>query len=199
METTTDPAGRLIQPVLTDLADLVAGIPPERFGDATPCAEYDVGALRQHVLGWVTYFGEALNDPDGSGDRPEPATFTAPADPQAAAELVRSAATRIGQAVEAGVAQQSVLVVKAKMPGEMVLRMALWEYVTHGSDLAKAVGRPWDPPAAAVADALDFAPKMLSDEYRGAGKDFGPEVPVADDAPPLHQLLGFSGRDPHWS
>lgn len=36
---------------------------------------------------------------------------------------------------------------------------------------------------------------MLTDEYRGEGKDFGPAVPVPEDAPALDRLLGFSGRD----
>jgi hypothetical protein len=28
---------------------------------------------------------------------------------------------------------------------------------------------------------------------------FGPLVPVADDAPLLHRILGLTGRDPSWT
>jgi uncharacterized protein (TIGR03086 family) len=195
--TTTD-AGQLIKPVLKDLADVVARISPEQYSDPTPCAEYDVAALRQHVLGWVTYFGAAFNDPDGSTERPDPKSAVAPEDPQAAADVVRAAATRIAVAVDNGVAERPVLMVQAKMPGDSLLRMALWEYLTHGNDLAAATGQPWDPPSAAVENAMEFAPNMLTDEYRGDGKDFGEMVAVPDDAPTLDRLLGFSGRDPHW-
>jgi len=197
MTTSTD-AGRLIEPVLNDLADVVAKVRPEQFTDPTPCTDFDVAALRAHVLGWVTYFGAAFNDPEGSTDRPDPKSATAPDDPQAAADVVRSAAARIATAVDNGVAERSVLMIQASMPGESMLRMALWEYLTHGNDLASATGQPWNPPVAAVENALEFAPNMLTDEYRGPDKDFGVIVPVPDDAPALDRLLGFSGRDPHW-
>ena len=197
MTTSTD-AGQLIEPVLKDLAEVVANVQPEQFGGPTPCHDFDVATLRAHVLGWVTYFGAAFNDPEGTGERPDPKALTAPEDPQAAADVVRAAAARIATAVDAGVAERSVLMVQASMPGESMLRMALWEYLTHGDDLARATGQPWEPPLAAVENALQFAPNMLTDEYRGEGKDFGAIVPVPNDAPALDRLLGFSGRDPHW-
>jgi len=196
--TTSTEAGRLLEPVLADLADLVASVRPEQFADPTPCSDFDVAGLRSHVLGWVTFFGAAFNDPDGVTDRPDPKTFAAPDDPQEAAAVVRSAAARIAHAVDDGVAERPVKMVQASMPGESMLRMALWEYLTHGHDLAGATGRPWDPPVAAVENALAFAPLMLTDDYRGPDKDFGAVVPVPDEAPPLDRLLGFSGRDPHW-
>jgi hypothetical protein len=74
--------------------------------------------------------------------------------------------------------------------------MTLGEYLVHGSDLARATGRPWDPPIAATQAALDFMPTMLTDEYRGEGKSFGYRVDVAPDASALDQLLGLCGRDP---
>jgi uncharacterized protein (TIGR03086 family) len=196
--TTLTTAGQLIKPVLQDLADVVAGISPDQFTDPTPCADFDVAALRAHVLGWVTFFGAAFNDPDGSTDRPDPKSAVAPEGPQAAADVVRAAAARIAEAVDNGVAERPVLMIQATMPGDSLLRMALWEYLTHGHDLASATGQEWNPPVAAVQDALAFAPNILTDEYRGKGKDFGEIVPVPDDAPALDRLLGFSGRDPHW-
>jgi hypothetical protein len=39
---------------------------------------------------------------------------------------------------------------------------------------------------------------MLSDDYQGEGKTFGPRVPVPTDSPALERLLGLSGRDPQW-
>ena len=197
MTTPTD-AGQLIDPVLKDLAEIVAKVRPDQFGGPTPCHDFDVAALRTHVLGWVTFFGAAFNDPEGTGARPDPKGLTAPEDPQAAADMVRAAAARIATAVEAGVAERSVLMVQASMPGDSVLRMALWEYLTHGDDLARATGQSWEPPVAAVENVLQFAPSMLTDEYRGEGKDFAAIVEVPDDAPALDRLLGFSGRDPRW-
>jgi len=69
----------------------------------------------------------------------------------------------------------------------------------HGWDLARATGQPWAPPPAAVSQSLAFAPGMLTPDYQGPGKAFGPRVEVPADAPPLDRLLGLSGRDPRWS
>ena len=197
MTSSTAPV-QLIAPVLTDLAGVVSNIRPEQLADPTPCTNFDVEQLRAHVVSWSNYFGAAFADPDGTADRPDPKTFQVPDDPDAAANLIRAAAAKIDQSVQDGVAERPVLMVASTMPGEMSLRMTLWEYLTHGSDLAKATGQQWDPPVAAVEDALAFAPGMLTDEYRGEGKDFAHQVPVPDDAPPLDRLLGFSGRDPRW-
>jgi uncharacterized protein (TIGR03086 family) len=198
MDSSTETAGRLIAPVLADLANVVESITPGQFSDPTPCPDFDVATLRTHVLAWTTYFGAALHDPEGKAGRPDPKQFQAPDDPAEGAAVVRDAAAEIARAVDGGVADRPVLMVQATMPGESLLRMILWEYLAHGSDLAKSVGQPWNPPVAAVEDALDFAPGMLTDDYRGEGKDFGLIVSVPDDAPPLDRLLGFSGRDPHW-
>jgi uncharacterized protein (TIGR03086 family) len=198
MSTSTQSPGQLIAPVLADLAHVVGAIQVEQFTDPTPCPEFDVATLRAHILGWTTYFGAALHDPEGRTTRPDPKTFPAPDDATEAAAVVRAAAAAIASAVDEGVADRPVLMVQASMPGESLLRMILWEYLAHGSDLAKSTGQPWNPPVAAAQDALDFAPKMLTDEYRGEGKDFGLIVPVPDDAPALDRLLGFSGRDPNW-
>src|SRR4051794_13176876 len=197
MTTTTD-VSRLIEPVLNDLADVVAAIRPEQFTDPTPCPGFDVGQLRAHVLGWVTFFAAAFDDPEGRTERPDPKQQPAPEDPQAGAEVVRSAAARIKAAVDGGVAERPVVMMQSTLPGSTMLRMTIWEYLAHGHDLAVATGQPWNPPSAAVEDALEFGPTMLSDEYRGVDKDFGPIVPVPPDAPAMDRLLGFTGRDPHW-
>jgi uncharacterized protein (TIGR03086 family) len=198
MDTSTDTAGQLMAPVLADLATVVEGVTPAQFGDPTPCPDFDVATLRSHVIAWTTYLAAALEDPDAKTPRPDPKAFTAPDDPTEAAAVVRTSAASIASAVADGVADRSVLMVQSTMPGESILRMMLWEFLAHGSDLAKSTDQPWDPPEAAVTDSLAFAPNLLTDEYRGEGKDFGLVVPVPEDAPALDRLLGFSGRDPNW-
>jgi uncharacterized protein (TIGR03086 family) len=76
--------------------------------------------------------------------------------------------------------------------------MILWEYQVHGWDLARATGQPWSPPAAAAEESLEFAPGMLTPDYQGEGKAFGPPVPIPATAPALDRLLALSGRDPGW-
>lgn len=193
-----DRTAELLAEVLDDLAGLMARLTPDTWAASTPCTEYDVAALRAHALGWLTFFAAALTDPDGSAPRPDPQA-PAPDTPREAEQAVRRAADAVAAAVADGVADRPVLVVKATLPGRAVLGMMLGEYVTHGWDLARAAGLPWDPPGEAAELGREILTGMLTDEYRGEGKDFGPQVPVPDDAPALDRYLGFAGRDPAWT
>jgi uncharacterized protein (TIGR03086 family) len=80
------------------------------------------------------------------------------------------------------------------------------DLVLHGWDLARATGqdetmdpvdveRLWASTTAIPADMIEM--------YRTPGafgpgiEVFGPEIPVAEDAPLQDRLLGFIGRHPH--
>ncbi|MEJ2868399.1 TIGR03086 family metal-binding protein [Actinomycetospora sp. OC33-EN08] len=188
----TDTRTRL-HAVLTDLADVVGGIRDDQWRARTPCSEFDVAALADHVVGWSTTFAAGYADPEGrapggptevGGDR---------------ADAIRDAADRMDEALAAGAAQRPLSLGGAAMPGEMALSMILWEYQVHGWDLATALGRPWSPDEAGLEESLAFAPMMLTDDYQGEGKPFAPRVPVADDASAMDRLVAVSGRDPRWS
>jgi len=192
MDNTAD----LLQPVLADLSRVVGAITDGQLHDPTPCADYDVDALRAHVLGWLTNFAAGFADPNGRAPQASVEDYQAPADP--AAE-VRSAADQLDKAVRAGAAERPLQLGDAGMPGDMALAMVLWEYQVHGWDLARATGQSWSPPVSGLDASLQFAPGMLTPDYQGEGKSFGPRVDVPDDAPPLDRLLALSGRDRHWS
>jgi uncharacterized protein (TIGR03086 family) len=191
-EKTTD----LLAAVLTDLAPVVGGITGEQLRDPTPCADYDVAQLRDHVLGWLTTFAAGFADRDGRAPRASLDGYRAPPD---AARAARTAADSLIAALRGGAAERPLRLGESAMPGDMALGMILWEYQVHGWDLARATGQPWSPPAAAAEASLGFAPAMLTDDYQGDGKAFARRVAVSQEAPPLDRLLGLSGRDPGWS
>lgn len=195
MTTSIDTTTGLLEQVLADLADVIGEIRDEQLADATPCTEFDVAQLRHHVVGWLTTFTKGYADPEGRTDAGID-EYKVSDDP--AAE-VRSAAKSLGQSLRAGAAERLLYLGDSGMPGDMALDLILWEYLMHGWDLATATGRPWAPPVAAVQASLGFAPGMLTDDYQGEGKPFGPRVAVSADAAPLDQLLGLSGRDPGWT
>lgn len=66
----------------------------------------------------------------------------------------------------------------------------------HSWDLAKALGREPDLDEERCADAL-AGMRPMEQMLRDSGQ-FGPAVPVADDAPAQDRLMGFLGRDPAW-
>lgn len=186
----------LLATVLADLAGVVGGIDLAQVHDPTPCAGWDVAELRDHVLGWLTTFAAGFADPDGQAPRASLDGYLGPDDPVAG---IREAAATLDDAIRAGAASRPLRLGEAAMPGGMALDMILWEYQVHGWDLARATGQPWSPPAEATQESLAFAPGMLTADYQGEGKAFAAPVPVPGTAPPLHRLLGLSGRDPGWS
>lgn len=86
--------------------------------------------------------------------------------------------------------------------GEHPLSTAVDRFYTadvfmHTWDLARASGQDdrLDPDVCAV---MLEGMEPIEDLMRGSGQ-YGPRVPVPDDAPVQDRLLGFVGRDPHWS
>ncbi|MGI8576983.1 MAG: TIGR03086 family metal-binding protein [Nocardioidaceae bacterium] len=196
MTTDTNTTADLLEAVLDDLAPVIGAITNDQLHTPTPCTEYDVGQLQDHVLGWLGNFAAGFADPNGQAPQATVEGQHAGVDP--AAE-VRAAAELLTQAIRGGAAARPLKLGDAAMPGKMALGMILWEYQVHGWDLARATGQPWHPPAAAAEQSLGFAPTMLTDDYQGEGKAFAERVAVPEDAPPLDRLVGLSGRRPDWT
>jgi hypothetical protein len=55
--------------VLTDLAGVVDGIDEDRRHAPTPCTQFDVAALLDHVVGWLETFSAGYADPEGRAPR----------------------------------------------------------------------------------------------------------------------------------
>ena len=86
--------------------------------------------------------------------------------------------------------------------GEMPLDRAIDQFYTadvfmHAWDLARATGQDDRLDAEYCAGMLDGMQPM-EEVLRSSGQ-YGPRVPVPDDADPQTRLLGFIGRDPHWT
>ena len=101
MTTATQKTADLLAEVLTELAPVVGGIADDQLHDPTPCTEYDVAQLREHVLGWLAIFAAGFADPAGQAPQASTDGYQVPADP--AAE-VRAASAAITQAIRAGAA-----------------------------------------------------------------------------------------------
>lgn len=196
MSATTERTTDLLGVVLAELATVVGGVTAGQLHDPTPCTEFDVAELREHILGWLTTFAAGFADPDGQAPRADIVGYQAPEDPPSE---VRRAAEQLDQALRAGASGRALRLGEQAMPGELALGMILWEYQVHGWDLARATGQHWSPPPAAAEESLSFAPAMLTEDYQGPGKAFAPPVGVPESASALDRLLGLSGRDPRWS
>lgn len=178
--------------VLTQLAELLEQTGTSHDEQPTPCSEFTVAELRHHVVGWLTAFADGFADGDGNCSDPDAVVVHGDG-----AAQVREQRDRIAQALADGAGQRELKIGGAGMPGDMALSMILGEYHLHGWDLARATGRTWDP--VGVQESLDFFPAMLTPDFQGEGKTFGPRVDVAADTPAMDRLAGLTGRDPAWN
>ncbi len=182
-------------PATTALAGLVRSVDDDRLGAPTPCTEYSVGDLLDHVGGLAVAFTGAArrqqvpgSENGGTGDasRLEPGwRDRITADLAALAEAWRDPAAYDGIASAGGV----------EMPGDVAAAVALNEVVVHGWDLATALGLPYEPAAQDVTACLTFArPFSTPDAAADRGDAFGKVQPVPPGADPLTELLALLGR-----
>lgn len=163
-------------------ADLVRTVGQERLGDPTPCAEFDVRGLVNH-LEWVAEMFESLAE---GGPRLEQGPYGGDFPERVERTLAAWERPRVWEGTSPAMG----------MPMAVLAHMFLVDMVVHRWDLARAVGEPYEPDVEAVARALDFTERMVeTGRKRGA---FGPPVAVPGDAPPFDRLLGVIGRDPGW-
>jgi uncharacterized protein (TIGR03086 family) len=164
-------------------ASLVRAVRQEQFDSPTPCAEFDVKDLINH-LEWVAVLFESLGR---KGPRVEREPYAGDFPEKAERTLAVWSSPEAWEGTSPGMG----------LPMTTLAHMYLVDMIVHGWDLAAATGQAYEPEPEAVSRALDFTGRMVEmGRRRGA---FGPEVPVPDDAPRFDRLLGVIGRDPAWT
>ena len=188
-----------LEPAARRLGALVAAVPDDALDGPTPCPDYRLADLLEHVGGLALAFraaatktGAELTGQAPAGDAarlPGDWRTRIPEDLVAMARAWRDPEAWTGMTRAGGV----------DLPGEVAGLVALDELVVHGWDVARASGQPYDVgPAELEAVRAFVAPLADASPEERAGL-FGPPVPVPDDAPELDRVVGLTGRDPRWS
>jgi uncharacterized protein (TIGR03086 family) len=180
--------------VVAALQPVVHGVSDQELGAPTPCTEYDVRTVVNHLLGTVEAFrrvgaSEPLDPQDpwglngdnmGEGWRQE------------LSEKLRGLADAWSQPdAWEGDAMDGA------MPKQRLGDTGFVEVMLHGWDLARGTGQDVEYEEAAADRALEIL-DQIGEEGRSHGV-FGPEVSVPDDASAFEKVLGKAGRDPQWS
>jgi uncharacterized protein (TIGR03086 family) len=180
----------LLTGILDKTGGVIAAVGVDQGDLPTPCEEYDVTALVNHIVGWIRVFDAGSNGRAFEGD---PAVFRCGADPEAE---FRSAAAGVVAGWKTHGLDRQVRIVSGELPGEMVFNMTLMEYLAHGWDLATATGQRSPYSDEEATETLTRAEGTLPPEYRGDGMPFGPPVPISTHAPAIDRFAAFMGRQP---
>jgi uncharacterized protein (TIGR03086 family) len=174
----------------TTLRTLVAGVKPNQWDNATPCDQWTVRDVVNHVVGGgqmfaATFAGQSVDIPAGPmpdlvGDDPVGAL-------DGALQAFEDAANT------PGAMENMVVLPFATLPAQVALDIGKFDLLVHCYDIASATGQPFDPPAEVVSEGFQAAHMIIQPEMRAAGA-FGAEVPAPAGATPLEQMLAFSGR-----
>lgn len=169
-------------------AEKVKGVTDGDLAKPTPCSEFDVRALLNHVTGGLEMLKVAAEG--GKADMPEGDQFGS--DPGGVYEQRRAAL--VAALKGEGVLQRNWEMPFGSLPGSMMADIAFMEHLTHAWDLAKATGQDTTLPEDLVAQCADtVAPMDAMLRMQGV---CGPAVPVGDDASAQDKLIAFLGRQP---
>lgn len=184
----------------TRMAELVRAVPDSALDQATPCGNYSVGDLLEHIDGCAVGFTQAAlkTAPDGDAGVQEGSAARLAADwreriPVALDGLV--AAWRTPGAFD-GMTKAGGL----DLPAEVAAVVAVEELTVHGWDLAQAVGLAFSPSDDDVAIALSFLEEFSGPESADQrGTAYAPAIFLDGSAPGIDRAVALSGRDVRWS
>jgi uncharacterized protein (TIGR03086 family) len=170
------------QACLAVLKRVLAELGPADLTKQTPCREFDVASLTDHLMNSITVIGGAAGAQFPERDQAAPV-----------AHQVMAAA---GPAVEAWRRRGldgTVSVGPNESPGTVMVGILSIEFLVHAWDYAAATGQELDAPAGLCDYLLGLSHGIITPEGR-ANVGFGAPIDPPDGAPALDRLLAFTGR-----
>ena len=152
-----------------------------RLDAQTPCDEWNVRTLLNHMLETQRYFLGAARGEEASPPSPTPAELITD-DP--VGDFERSREEMLRTFAAPGVLEKT----------GPALGIAFSDQLLHGWDLARATAQETTMPDGLAEAAYEMIHGRFTDEQRKGV--FGPEVPVRAEASPQEKLLAYTGRNP---
>ena len=167
---------------------VVSAVRDDQLGLATPCPEWDVRTVINHIVLGGTRVAAWLT---GQPAPPWEADYLG-ADFKSD---VTAAASRAGEAFGSpGALDREVQAAFGLAPGKLLVRMLVNEFLTHGWDVANATGQSTDLAPEIAELALADSRARFGGGPRQPGGPFGPERAAAADGTAADGLAAFLGR-----
>ncbi|MEO8897978.1 MAG: TIGR03086 family metal-binding protein [Candidatus Dormibacter sp.] len=184
----TDPLATLSRSV-DQAGDVIAGVAADQWEMRTPCHEWDVARLVDHVI------QSARNGTIRAGGGKTDWTAAPPHADDAAADFRNAGAQLIDAWRDADLEGTVDMPGMGEMPRRFPVDQLTAELAVHTWDLARATGQSTGLDAVVGEAALAWAKGMLKPPMRGEA--FGPEVSIDPSASLYDRLAAFFGRDPN--
>ncbi len=188
-----------LRPATEATAAVIAALGDDHLALSTPCPEYSVGDLLDHVEGLAVAFTDAATKTPPSGESPGPSGDAS----RLAAGWQQRITDRLADLARAWTDPAAWDGMTAaggtEMPGEIAGLVALNEVIAHGWDLARATGQAFHAADSDVAVCIEtMGPQPGEDRPTGTDVAFGRPVEATADAAPVDRLAAVLGRDPSW-
>lgn len=182
----------LMEQVVINTDRVVSGVSPSQLGLQSPCAEWTVRAVINHITGGATVFAICLEE----GSVPAETLGQLMSSDNLGPDYVgawQAASKRALAAFGApGALEKMVQLPFGEVPARMALNIATFDVLTHAADIASVTGQTIDD-SALIDSALEIGRQMIGSDMRRPGV-FEEEQPVSEEASPTVRLLGFAGR-----
>lgn len=174
---------------------LIAGIRDGQWSHPTPCPDWNVRALVNHlVAGNRTFAAIVRGEPplplerirqmhgvDQLGDNP-------------AGAYRETRAGLLAAFNQPGALERVLQAPIGPVPGVVLLHLRITDLLVHGWDLARATGQPARLPDDIAEEELAFARSPRAPDVPRTGNPFGPAHAIAGDAPAIDRLAAYLGR-----
>lgn len=178
------------------VCDLVAGVRPDQLRLPTPCDEFDVAALLEHLFGVELRTRRYATHRD-VGDVPAtvPLTSTDPAAVAAELRALSDEGATAWAAWDAGdLGSLTISGPFGTVPGGAAVGIMAAENLAHGWDLAVATGQPTEADPAVAEPLLAVMQRALPPAGARDGVPFGDPVESSPEAGPTERLANWTGR-----
>ena len=178
--------------VLDRTNEVVDRVEPDQLGNPTPCTEWDVRAVINHITAGATMFAECVEQ----GSVPDARLGELMGGDNLGDDFkgrYRAASDRARATfAKPGALDKTVKLPFGEMPAGVALNIAIMDVMTHATDIAKATGQNIDDDEI-LTIALDVGHQLITDDFRKPGV-FDTEQPADPNATAADKLLAFAGR-----
>jgi uncharacterized protein (TIGR03086 family) len=174
--------------ILPTLSAMVDRIQVMQMNDPTPCSEFTVHDVIDHMIVLGGTFSYWFRGEEAPELKPPGVYGWVPA-----AEFRKVMDDLLNAVQSPGAMERTITAPIGEMPGSTFARFVAFDGLIHGWDLASATGLEYEPPAALITSVDEFARGALTAAMRD-GDTFKQPTTAPHDANQMERLAAFSGR-----